>query len=115
MLALVYCHLEQASLAMGRACFCFVYRTRNITFLLYVKRASNAWFMAYKTRNVTFEARLLWYVAHRTKNITFETRFWWFMAIYRTRNVTFEVRLFWFMHIEQGIFLLNALASLYVL
>ena len=44
-----YCHLEQASLAMGRACFCFVYRTKNISFLLF-------WFMAYKASNIIFEA-----------------------------------------------------------
>ena len=61
--------------------------------------------------NVTFEARLFWYMAYRTRNITYEARFlgiWlieggilhyfearllWFVA-YRTMNVTFKARLF---------------------
>ena len=33
--------------------------------------------------------------------------------VYRTRNITFGASLFWFMLIERGIFLGNALASLY--
>ena len=38
------------------------------------------------------ETRLFWYMAYSTRNITFEARFLWFMA-YRTRIVTFEARL----------------------
>ena len=75
--------------ALGRACFCFVYRTKNISFLLF-------WFMAYKTRNIIFEAPFKWFLGYRTRNIIFEAPFKWFMG-YRTRNVTFEARFLWFM------------------
>ena len=75
--------------ALGRACFCFVYRTKNISFLLF-------WFMAYKTRNIIFEAPFKWFMGYRTRNVTFEARFLWFMA-YGTRNATFEARLVWCM------------------
>ena len=89
-----YCHLEQTSLAMGRACFCFVYRNKNISFLLF-------WFMAYKTRIIIFEAPFKWFAAYRKRNVAFEARFLWFMA-YRTRNATFEARLVWYMAYRTG-------------
>ena len=57
--------------------------------------------MAYRTRNIIFEARLLWLKAYRTRNVTFEGRLFWFMA-YRTRNVTLVARLLWFRLIERG-------------
>ena len=78
------------------------YRTRNVTF-----KARLVWYMAYTTGNTTFEARLFRDMADSTRNIfTFEVRFLWFMA-YRTGSDTFQAHLFWFMHIERGIFLLK--------
>ena len=46
----------------------------------------NMWFTAYRTRNVTFEARLFWFMAYRTRNVTFEAPMFWFIA-YRTINM----------------------------
>ena len=78
------------------------YRTRNVTF-----EARFLWFMAYRTRNATFKARLVWYMAYRTGNITFEARLFRHMA-YRTGSETFEAHLLRFMpDIERGIFLLK--------
>ena len=58
------CLEHASSLAKGRACF-----------LLLIERgifgARFLWFsMVYRSRNVTFEARLFWYVAERARNIT---------------------------------------------
>ena len=53
--------------------------------MLHLERAF-LWFMAYRTRNVTFGARLLWFMAYRMRNVTFGARFLWFTA-YRTRNL----------------------------
>ena len=70
------------------------YRTRNITF-----EARMFWFMAYKKRNIKrnikLEARFLW-LPYRTRNITIRACLFWFMAC-TTRNITFEARLLWFM------------------
>ena len=85
--------------------------------------------MAYRTKNVSFEARLFWYMAYRTRNITcearlfgiwlierrilhyFEARFLCFMA-YTTMNVAFKARLFWYMAYRTGI-IRNALVLVY--
>ena len=82
--------------------------------LIPVRSAQCTWFMVYRTRNITFEARLFWCMAYRKMNITsearffgiwliergilhyFEARFLWFMA-YTTMNVAFKARLFWYM------------------
>ena len=67
------------------------YRTRNVTFEALLFR-----YMA-RTRNIfPFEARFLWFIAYRTRNATFEARLVWYMA-YRTGNITFEALLFWYM------------------
>ena len=36
---------------------------RSLIALIPVRSSQCTWFMAYKTRNVTFEARLFWYMA----------------------------------------------------
>ena len=43
--------------------------------LIPVRSVQCTWFMVYRTRNITFEARLFWYMAYRKKNITCEARF----------------------------------------
>ena len=77
---------------LKRACFGIIlmaYRKRNVTF-----EARFLWLMAYRTRNITFEACLFCFVTYRMRNITFEVRIFSFMA-YRTRNITLEARLIW--------------------
>ena len=73
------------------------YRTRNVTF-----EARFLWFMAYRMRNATFKARLVWYMAYTTGNTTFEARLFRDMAD-STRNIfTFEARFLWFMAYRTG-------------
>ena len=43
--------------------------------LIPVRSAQCTWFMVYRTRNITFDARLFWYMAYRKMNITCEARF----------------------------------------
>ena len=87
--------------------------------LISVRTAQCTWFMAYRTKNVTLEARLFWYMAYRRSNITcearvfgiwlierrilhyFEARLLWFMA-YTTMDVAFKARLFWYMAYRKG-------------
>ena len=69
--------------------------------------------MAYKTMNTRFEERLLLFMAYGTRNLTFEARFlfsyklwnkkyciWSVLLViyiaYRTRPITFEARFLWF-------------------
>ena len=42
--------------------------------LITVRSAQCTWFMVYRTRNITFEARLFWYMAYRKMNITCDRR-----------------------------------------
>ena len=53
-------------------------------------------YMTYRTRNITFEARLLWFMAYRARGyIKSEGRLFSFKAC-RTRNITFESRILCF-------------------
>ena len=50
--------------------------------LIPVRSSQCTWFMAYRTRNVTFEARLFWYMAFWTRNITCDAR----LLVYGLQN-----------------------------
>ena len=52
--------------------------------LIPVRSVQCTWFMVYRTRNITFEARLFWYMAYTTMNVAFKARLFWYIA-YRTR------------------------------
>ena len=60
------------------------YRTRDITF-----EAGIFWIMVYRKRKLTFKRRFLWLMAYRTKNSAFGARFIWCMA-YRSTNIVSE-------------------------